>query len=129
MQIPKAGLLCDLLWSDPDDNAVGWCRNIKRNGSYTCGPVVVQKFVESNGLRMVIRSHQLQREGYKLHEGGKMLSIWRAQVYRNEFNNRPAFAWCMNGAVVLKVPVSIDCTVMCIHETVVLTHHHRHCQG
>ena len=39
-----AGLLCDLLWSDPEADIAGWAEN-DRGVSYTFGADVVSKFL------------------------------------------------------------------------------------
>lgn len=119
MQVPKEGLLNDLLWSDPDNNAKGWSRNINRNGSYTFGRDIIKKFVKSNGLAWVIRSHQLQPEGQKLYAGGRLVSIWSAENYRDEFDNRPAFVWIEDTRTV-KIPVSFGYAAMYVLEDLLL---------
>ena len=43
--IPDKGMLCDLLWSDPDHNIQNWGEN-DRGVSYTFGKYVIQKFLE-----------------------------------------------------------------------------------
>ena len=40
IEIPDEGLLCDVLWSDPDPNITGWGEN-ERGISYTFGGDVV----------------------------------------------------------------------------------------
>ena len=40
IEIPDEGLLCDVLWSDPDPNITGWGDN-ERGISYTFGGDVV----------------------------------------------------------------------------------------
>lgn len=45
--IPDKGLLCDMLWSDPDKNISNWGEN-DRGVSYTFGKYIVTKFLEKN---------------------------------------------------------------------------------
>ena len=42
--IPDTGLLCDLLWADPDKDIVGWGEN-DRGVSFTFGEDVVAQFL------------------------------------------------------------------------------------
>ena len=42
--IPDTGLLCDLLWADPDKDIVGWGEN-DRGVSFTFGEDVVMQFL------------------------------------------------------------------------------------
>ena len=43
------GLVCDLLWSDPEDHQTGW-REMDKGVSYTYGPDVVDEFLKKNHL-------------------------------------------------------------------------------
>ena len=47
--IPEAGLLCDLLWADPDKDVNGWAKN-DRGVSVTFGSDVVNKFLNKHNL-------------------------------------------------------------------------------
>lgn len=38
--VPDTGLLCDLLWSDPDKEVQGWAEN-ERGVSYVFSPEIV----------------------------------------------------------------------------------------
>ncbi|QQP41140.1 Serine/threonine-protein phosphatase, partial [Caligus rogercresseyi] len=52
-----SGLLCDLLWSDPDKDVEGWGEN-DRGVSFTFGADVVSKFLERHDLDLICRAHQ-----------------------------------------------------------------------
>lgn len=52
------GLLCDLLWSDPDKDVQGWGEN-DRGVSFTFGPDVVSKFLNRHDLDLICRAHQV----------------------------------------------------------------------
>jgi serine/threonine-protein phosphatase PP1 catalytic subunit len=47
--VPDAGLLCDLLWADPDKNVNGWAKN-DRGVSFTFGADVVNKFLNKHNF-------------------------------------------------------------------------------
>lgn len=53
------GLLCDLLWSDPDKDVQGWGEN-DRGVSFTFGPDVVNKFLNRHDLDLICRAHQVR---------------------------------------------------------------------
>ena len=53
-----AGLLCDLLWSDPDKDVQGWGEN-DRGVSFTFGADVVSKFLNRHDLDLICRAHQV----------------------------------------------------------------------
>ncbi len=56
--VPEQGLLCDLLWSDPDSNVNGWGQN-DRGVSFTFSASIVDKFLKSNDLDLICRAHQV----------------------------------------------------------------------
>ena len=53
-----SGLLCDLLWSDPDKDTQGWGEN-DRGVSFTFGSDVVSKFLNRHDLDLICRAHQV----------------------------------------------------------------------
>jgi len=52
------GVLCDLLWSDPDKNVDGWGSN-DRGLSFTFGSDVVTQFLKIHDLELIVRGHQV----------------------------------------------------------------------
>ncbi len=58
--VPDAGLLCDLLWSDPDKDVQGWGEN-DRGQSFTFGADVVSKFLNRHDLDLICRAHQVSK--------------------------------------------------------------------
>lgn len=64
---PATGPICDALWSDPGDDR-GY-NDSPRGTSFKFGPDVTREFCELNGLKRVIRSHEMKMDGYeKGHE-------------------------------------------------------------
>lgn len=68
---PTKGLFCDLLWSDPLDDVAALEEDYKDNNdrecSYLFGRKPVKKLLEKHDLMSVVRAHQVQVEGYKMH--------------------------------------------------------------
>lgn len=56
--VPDTGLLCDLLWADPDKEVKGWGEN-DRGVSYTFGPDSVLEFLAKHDLDLICRAHQV----------------------------------------------------------------------
>src|ERR1700704_5361871 len=56
--VPDTGLLCDLLWSDPDKDIQGWAEN-DRGVSFTFGSAVVSNFLKRHDLDLICRAHQV----------------------------------------------------------------------
>lgn len=57
--VPDSGLLCDLLWADPEKEIQGWGEN-DRGVSYTFGPDCVTEFLQKHDLDLVCRAHQVR---------------------------------------------------------------------
>ena len=56
--VPDQGLLCDLLWADPDKETLGWGEN-DRGVSFTFGTEIVSKFLTKHDLDLICRGHQV----------------------------------------------------------------------
>ena len=85
--VPDEGLLCDLLWSDPDDQyRLGWNEN-ERGVSYVFGRDVLRQFMENNNLELIIRAHQVVEDGYEFFSNRSLITIFSASNYCGEFDN------------------------------------------
>jgi serine/threonine-protein phosphatase PP1 catalytic subunit len=56
--VPDTGLLCDLLWADPDKDVTGWGEN-DRGVSFTFGADIVSDFLQKHDLDLICRAHQV----------------------------------------------------------------------
>jgi len=56
--VPDSGLLCDLLWADPDKDIEEWGEN-DRGVSYTFGTKCVEAFLKQHDLDLICRAHQV----------------------------------------------------------------------
>ncbi|GMS88649.1 hypothetical protein PENTCL1PPCAC_10824, partial [Pristionchus entomophagus] len=83
------GLLIDLLWSDPTNKGEGWFHSI-RGISYMFGKAVVQQFCEKTGVDLIIRAHQVVQDGYEFMGGRKLITVFSAPNYCNQFSNAAA---------------------------------------
>ena len=63
-EIPDAGLLCDLLWSNPDADIRGWGES-DHEYSLTFGEDIVANFLARSGLELICRAHQVVEDGYE----------------------------------------------------------------
>lgn len=87
--VPDTGLLCDLLWSDPEKEISGWGEN-DRGVSFTFGPDVVQSFLRKHGLDLVCRAHQVVEDGYEFFSQRSLVTLFSAPNYCGEFDNAGA---------------------------------------
>ena len=53
--------MCDLLWSDPEENKSGWGIS-PRGAGCIWGADITDKFCYANKLKMIARAHQLVME-------------------------------------------------------------------
>lgn len=58
IEVPEAGLLCDLLWSDPNPDVPGWGAN-ERGVSFTFGEDVVEAALAKLDIDLICRAHQV----------------------------------------------------------------------
>lgn len=87
--VPDTGLLCDLLWSDPDKKIKGWGEN-DRGVSVTFGANVVEKFLENANIDLIARAHQVVEDGYEFFADRGLVTIFSAPNYCGEFDNSGA---------------------------------------
>ena len=88
-EVPDKGLLCDLLWSDPDKNAMGWGGN-ERGVSVTFNENIVEKMVEDLDIDLVCRAHQVVEKGYDFFANKKLVTVFSAPNYCGQFDNAGA---------------------------------------
>ena len=98
--VPEQGLLCDLLWSDPDDAATDGFGENDRGVSVIFNGEVVKKFLQNNDLDLIVRAHQVVEEGYQFFADMKFVTVFSAPNYMGEFDN--------NGAI-----LSINSNLLC----------------
>jgi len=84
--VPNSGLLCDILWSDPDPEVEGWGEN-ERGVSYTYSKSCVLKFLDENNLDLVCRAHQVVEDGYEFFADRQLVTIFSAPDYCGEYSN------------------------------------------
>lgn len=88
IDIPSQGVFCDMLWSDP-------CKEqgknpSKRGVSFQFGPDVAQKFLDDNGLELLVRSHEVKQDGYEVEADGRVITIFSAPNYCDQSGNKAA---------------------------------------
>ena len=87
--VPERGLLCDLLWSDPDESSNGFGSN-ERGVSVVFNGKMVQTFLKNNDLDLICRAHQVVEEGYEFFADRKLVTVFSAPNYCGEFDNAGA---------------------------------------
>jgi len=97
--IPDTGLLCDLVWADPDADVQGWGEN-DRGVSFTFGSDVVENFLKRHEFDLIVRAHQVVEDGYEFFAKRQLVTVFSAPNYCGEFDNAGAM-------------MSVDDTLMC----------------
>lgn len=97
--VPDSGLLCDLLWSDPDPRISGWADS-DRGVSCTFGADAVVEFMQKNDLDLICRGHQVVEDGYEFFASRRLVTVFSAPNYGGEFDNAGAL-------------LSVDQSLMC----------------
>ncbi|KAH7344641.1 Metallo-dependent phosphatase-like protein [Rhizoctonia solani] len=90
--VPDYGLLNDLLWSDPSDNAVDWEDN-ERGVSYCFGKSVINDFLVRYDMDLICRAHMVVEDGYEFWNDRTLVTVFSAPNYCGEFDNYGA---CMS---------------------------------
>lgn len=85
-KIPETGIMCDLLWADPEKDLTGWDEN-DRGISYIFGADVVKEFVKRNNIDLICRAHQVVEDGYEFFADRSLITIFSAPNYNGEFDN------------------------------------------
>jgi serine/threonine-protein phosphatase 2B catalytic subunit len=125
-EVPNAGAMCDLLWSDPHydcDNPVGedgdaysaayapydttinFMKNEQRGCSYIFNFAALKHFIDKNKLLCVIRAHEMQQEGFRLHRlhpvsnFPSMISLFSAPNYCDSYDNKGAVMCIQSGRI------------------------------
>eukprot|EP00814_Leptocylindrus_danicus_P013273 CAMPEP_0116037458 /NCGR_PEP_ID=MMETSP0321-20121206/22066_1 /TAXON_ID=163516 /ORGANISM="Leptocylindrus danicus var. danicus, Strain B650" /LENGTH=394 /DNA_ID=CAMNT_0003515667 /DNA_START=212 /DNA_END=1396 /DNA_ORIENTATION=- len=84
--VPDVGLMCDLLWSDPDPTISGWAEN-DRGVSFVFGSDVVASVLDKLDLDLIVRAHQVVEDGYEFFAGRRLVTLFSAPNYCGEFDN------------------------------------------
>ncbi|XP_032312045.1 serine/threonine-protein phosphatase alpha-3 isoform [Drosophila ananassae] len=88
-EVPETGLLCDLLWSDPDRYGFGWTPS-DRGVSYLYGRDVLEKFLQKHDFDLVCRAHQVVEDGYEFFAKRQLVTVFSAPNYCGMYDNAGA---------------------------------------
>ncbi|OHS92838.1 Serine/threonine protein phosphatase alpha-1 isoform [Tritrichomonas foetus] len=104
-EVPAKGLLCDLLWSDPDPKANTWGKNNRGTG-VVFGLKQYLDFKRKFGIDIMVRGHQVIEDGYNFPFGEKngLLTIFSA----------PNYCGLENDGKALRIKKNLVCTFQTI---------------
>ena len=89
--VPDDGLVCDLLWSDPDPDVQSF-EPSDRGVSWVFGEDVLEDFLADNDFDLFVRAHQVVEDGYEFFPSDKrsLVTIFSAANYCGQFDNAGA---------------------------------------
>lgn len=98
---PSTGPMCDLLWSDPEEEDENhpsqslFVGNELRGCSFVFSYAATCQFLVANHLLSVIRAHEAQDEGYRLYKKSStgfpsVICIFSAPNYCDSYDNKAA---------------------------------------
>eukprot|EP00672_Neobodo_designis_P006497 CAMPEP_0174877932 /NCGR_PEP_ID=MMETSP1114-20130205/82503_1 /TAXON_ID=312471 /ORGANISM="Neobodo designis, Strain CCAP 1951/1" /LENGTH=388 /DNA_ID=CAMNT_0016113319 /DNA_START=506 /DNA_END=1672 /DNA_ORIENTATION=+ len=105
LDVPEQGLLCDLLWADPDEGVEGFLES-DRGVSYLFGEDVVTDFLDLHGYDLVVRAHQVVEKGYSFFSERQLVTLFSAPSYCGEFDN---------AAAVMTIDPQMRCSFTVLH--------------
>lgn len=91
-EIPHEGIMCDLLWSDPEE--IDGYNPSPRGAGFIFGKDVSNKFCHNNDLKMIARAHQCINSGYQFCHNEKVCTVFSAPNYCYR---------CANDAAIMEV--------------------------
>lgn len=81
--------MMEMLWTDPQ-TAPGRGPS-KRGVGLQFGPDVTKRFCENNGLKAIIRSHEVRQAGYEIEHDGRCITVFSAPNYCDTQGNDGAY--------------------------------------
>lgn len=109
-QPPEEGIMCELLWSDPQPQngrspskrgvgcqfggltIVEFCMKLHLMCVIIlAGPDVTDNFLKRNNLDYIIRSHEVKDMGYEIAHNGKCITVFSAPNYCDTMGNKGAY--------------------------------------
>uniref|UniRef100_A0A6G3MGD6 Serine/threonine-protein phosphatase n=1 Tax=Henneguya salminicola TaxID=69463 RepID=A0A6G3MGD6_HENSL len=88
--VPDQGLLCDLLWSDPEKGEKNFGPN-ERGVSFVFGADVLASFLHQHNFDLFCRAHQVVEDGYEFFADRQLVTVFSAPNYCGEFDNAGAY--------------------------------------
>ncbi|TFK44404.1 protein phosphatase 5 [Crucibulum laeve] len=85
----QEGLMCELLWTDPQE--MPGRGPSKRGVGIAFGPDVTKRWCTLNGVSGIIRSHEVRQDGYQIEHDGLCTTVFSAPNYVDQAGNKGAF--------------------------------------
>lgn len=83
------GLMMEMLWTDPQTSPGRGPS--KRGVGLQFGPDITKRFCENNGLKAIIRSHEVRQDGFEIEHDGRCITVFSAPNYCDSQGNDGAY--------------------------------------
>lgn len=81
------GVVTDVLWSDPTDDTEDFVPSHRGTG-FCFGKNVLTKFLDDNGLDLLVRGHECTADGVHFALDNKVVTVFSASSYCNTMTNK-----------------------------------------
>lgn len=78
---PTDPIYLQVLWNDPDESVETFAPSYRGSGIRLFGASILENFLKKNGLKLLVRAHEPQLEGFKFMFGNKLLSLFSCRYY------------------------------------------------
>ncbi|MCS7135531.1 MAG: serine/threonine protein phosphatase [Nitrososphaerota archaeon] len=78
---PTDPIYVQVLWNDPDESVDTFAPSYRGSNIKLFGAPPLENFLKKNGLKMIVRAHEPQPEGFKFMFGNKLLSLFSCRYY------------------------------------------------
>ena len=85
-EVPDKGLLCDLLWADPEKDVEDWAPN-QRGISVLFNDNIIKKTLQNLDIDLICRAHQVVENGYEFFSQRRLVTVFSAPNYCGQFDN------------------------------------------
>jgi serine/threonine-protein phosphatase PP1 catalytic subunit len=87
-EIPRSGLVSDMMWSDPSDTISGrFEKNTTRGiAGRLFSAAATADFLRLVGCAMLVRGHQPRRNGFEVSQNGRTVTVFSAPNYEHTDN-------------------------------------------
>jgi serine/threonine-protein phosphatase PP1 catalytic subunit len=100
LDVGEEGIVTDFLWADPSLDDPGF-QESDRGASFTFGTAATGEFLAKNGFDLIVRAHQVVKEGYEFPFTGRtVVTVFSCPNYCGE---------CENDGAMLIIGEDLEC--------------------
>ncbi len=73
-----------ILWNDPREYVDGFLPGTRGEGTYLFGPDAFNDFARKNGIKLMVRAHEVKKNGYEYMFGDMLVSIFSSRYHKGK---------------------------------------------